>query len=510
MRSDKKAKDRLRNDLRNADFRDGILRTNKTPRRGLLAAFALVLVACSLLPNASAQQKQEKPSSEADIRAALFGGVPMGRWKEGLLFEGIKPQPWLKSAANWFPRTEDVQPNEMRIIFMGSAPFIRPGQMNTSILVQLGNGQNFIFDLGEGSVANYIASGFALNELDKVFITHLHVDHFGALPYLYEFGGWAGRWHKKLQVYGPSGRTPEYGTAAMVAGMKQMLAWHDDAFSVFPVGEGHDIEVHEYDFRDNGGVVYDKDGVRVIHWQRSHAKDGASGYRLDWKGLSFVWTGDGRPSDLDLKYAKGVDVYVTEAQTELCEISAGVQGVPPFLARYTVDTHHTPAYAAGYLANQIKPRMFMTTHMPFDPYLNEETVAEVRYHYNGPYHFGAPDGVVVNVSKDNIWVREGIIPEFPNSRAPQFDFSTGQLIVPHPPTSRKEIQESFVREHEIDPNLYYPKGYHPMLLPEWPVSGDLVVPVETMPPAMLNSMGEAWRKQQANLEELKKEKETPK
>jgi hypothetical protein len=34
-----------------------------------------------------------------------------------------------------------------------------------------------------------------------------------------------------------------------------------------------------------------------------------------------------------------------------------------------------------------------------------------------------------------------------------------------------------------------------------------------MPPAMLNSMGEAWRKQQANLEELKKEaqqKQTPK
>src|SRR5208283_3311696 len=55
------------------------------------------------------------------------------------------------------------------------------------------NGENFIFDIGEGSVANYIAAGFALNELDKVFITHLHIDHFGALPFLYEFGGWAGR-----------------------------------------------------------------------------------------------------------------------------------------------------------------------------------------------------------------------------------------------------------------------------------------------------------------------------
>ena len=60
------------------------------------------------------------------------------------------------------------------------------------------------------------------------------------------------------------------------------------------------------------------------------------------------------------------------------EINSGVQGVPPFLARYTVDTHHTPAYASGYLANQIQPRMFMTTHMNFDPFLNEETVAEVR------------------------------------------------------------------------------------------------------------------------------------
>ena len=84
----------------------------------------------------------EGSSSEADIKAALMGGVPAGRWKEGLLFEGIRPQPWLKSAANWFPRTEDVQPNEMRIIFMGTAPFIRPGQMNTSIFVQLGNGEN--------------------------------------------------------------------------------------------------------------------------------------------------------------------------------------------------------------------------------------------------------------------------------------------------------------------------------------------------------------------------------
>ncbi len=276
-----------------------------------------------------------------------------------------------------------------------------------------------------------------------------------------------------------------------------MLGWHRDAFSVFPVGQGHDIEVNEFDFADDGGVIYDENGVRVIHLQRSHAKDGASAYRLDWNGLSVVWTGDGRPSRLDEQYAAGADVYIPETQPELIAISSGVQGVPPFIGRYTVDTHHTPGYAAGYLASKVKPRLFMTTHMPFDPYVNEETVAEIRHHWKGPFHFGAPDGGVVNVTKERIWVREGVLPEYPNSRAPQQDFSDGQLVVPHPPTSRAEIQEPFVREQELPPAEYYPEGYHPELPPEWPVDGDLVIPLEMMPETLTDSMGESWRRRRA-------------
>ncbi len=163
----------------------------------MIRAVPLLTVAFTPFASAAAQVVSARPpSSEADIRAALSGGVAGGRWTEGLMFEGIEPQPWLRSASNWFPNTEEIQPEEMRIIFMGTSPVIRPGQANTSILVQLGNGDNFIFDLGEGSIANYAAAGLALNELNKVFITHLHVDHFGSLPYLYVFGAWSGRWHE--------------------------------------------------------------------------------------------------------------------------------------------------------------------------------------------------------------------------------------------------------------------------------------------------------------------------
>jgi len=354
------------------------------------------------------QQAYEFTDDPEILRQVATGGMPLGRWKEGLMFEGIEPMPWLKSAANWYPGTEELQPDEMRIIFMGTSPTIRPGQMNTSIYVELGNGNTFVFEIGEGSVANYLASGIPLNQINDIFLSHLHIDHFGSLPYVYMFGGWAGRWHENLRLYGPSGRTPEFGTAAMVEGMKQMLAWHIDAFSIFPTGTNWNVDVTEFPFDDAGGTVYDKQGVKVIHWPASHAKDGASGYRLDWEetGMSFCFTGDTRPNTLDIEFCEGVDVMVSEMQPEVVAISSGVQGVPPFVGRYTIDTHHTPAYAAGYIFDQVQPRIALTTHMPFDPYINAEAVAEVREHWKGPYHFGAPDMVVVNVTPDQIWVRD--------------------------------------------------------------------------------------------------------
>ena len=131
----------------------------------------------------------------------------------------------------------------------------------------------------------------------------------------------------------------------------------------------------------------------------------------------------------------------------------------------------------------------MTTHMMFDPYLNEETVAEVREHWKGPYHFGAPDGIVVNVTPDKIWVREGILPDHPNSRAPQFDMRDGSdFRVPMPKHQRADIQQQEIRDLEIDPGLYYPKDYYPELMTVWPVDRDVVIPATQVPASMKRGM----------------------
>ncbi len=232
--------------------------------------------------------KLEASGFETDpevFKKIATSGLPMGRWKEGLMFNGIEPVPWLKSAANWFPGTEEVQSEEIRVTFMGSSPLPRPGQMGTSVYVELGNGKNFIFDMGPGSIANYLAAGIPLNQINDIFITHLHWDHVASVPYIYMFGGWGGRWHESFRVHGPSGRTEKHGFKYMMERMDEMLTWHKDSFDLFPVGKGWDMEVNEFDFTEDGGVVYEQNGVKTIHWRQSHTEDGASAYRLDWNGM---------------------------------------------------------------------------------------------------------------------------------------------------------------------------------------------------------------------------------
>ena len=113
-----------------------------------------------------------------------------------------------------------------------------------------------------------------------------------------------------------------------------------------------------------------------------------------------MWTGDGRPDELTAKYAAGVDVFVTECQPDLSRLNLYKYGLPEFLYNYTIDIHHTLTHAAGYLIKQVNPRVGMATHLAFDNDTLYETTADIRAHWDGLFLYGAPDVVVVNVTKD--------------------------------------------------------------------------------------------------------------
>jgi ribonuclease Z len=148
----------------------------------------------------------------------------------------------------------------------------------------------------------------------------------------------------------------------MAEGLKEMAHWHSTSFSLVPVGDGYEIDATEFDWKDDGGVRYDRNGVTVRHWRRSHGMDGASAYRLDWNGLSFVWTGDGCPDELTVEMSKGVDVFLTEMQLDTPRIYSTKTGVPEATFALAVDDGATIHYGAGYLFTRIQPRLAMATH----------------------------------------------------------------------------------------------------------------------------------------------------
>ncbi|MCL1588239.1 MAG: MBL fold metallo-hydrolase [Actinomycetia bacterium] len=407
-----------------------------------------------------------------------------------------KPTKYISNNNFYFPGTETLGADEMRVSFVGSTPWPpRIKQAGTAIMVELGNGDNFFFDLGNGSIKNILAMGVPPVMINDIFISHLHVDHYADLPYMIPFTASAGRWDP-LRVYGPDGARPDLGTAAMIDNMKKMLGWHFEEFDFMPTGDGYQIDVTEFDHRDEMGVIYDKNGVTVRHWPRSHGKDGASAYRLDWEetGLSFVWTGDGRPDELTIKYSEGVDVFVSEVQSDLGYIASLKYGYPQEIYNYVIDTHHTTHYALGYLFNEIQPRVGLATHIEYEPGTNNEVVAGVRAHYDGLFLFGAPDVQVINVTKDAVWSREAVLPEFgtvsrptpeqlkkawfPDGEIPEF------LEIDPCKLPREEQQDPYLREIEIDPALYTPPDVMRELVTRLPPT--LKIPVGEM----LDSQGD--------------------
>ena len=53
---------------------------------------------------------------------------------------------------HYFPNTEPLAQDEMRIIALGTGrPFLRPSQANAGWLIELGNGDKFMFDFGFGT-----------------------------------------------------------------------------------------------------------------------------------------------------------------------------------------------------------------------------------------------------------------------------------------------------------------------------------------------------------------------
>ena len=309
----------------------------------------------------------------------------------------------------YYPNTEKLASDEMRVIALGTGlptPLTK-AQKSSNFMVELGNGDIFLFDCGTGSVENLFAIQPRFSKVDKVFLSHLHTDHVGDVDALW-VGGWGSGRYTPLHIYGPSGAKPELGTKAFVEGLKMAYAWDITGRAGAWPDAGGQLIAHEFDYKKPGQVVYEKNGVRITSFPAIHKLDGSVSYRLDWKGLSFVFGGDSVPNKWFIKYAKGADVVVHECIYTPEQMNNFYGWNNMRTATYVAAYIHTPPAAFGKIMSEVKPRMAVAYHAILLPELLQDSTEQIRSTYDGPLTI-ASDLFVWNVNKDNITVREAVV-----------------------------------------------------------------------------------------------------
>ena len=94
---------------------------------------------------------------------------------------------------------------EFSVTLLGTgSPRASVERFGPSILVQAGD-QTLIFDAGRGSIQRLSQIGVGFNQVDALFLTHLHSDHVVGIPDLWLSGWLLSRRAEPLAVYGPDG-----------------------------------------------------------------------------------------------------------------------------------------------------------------------------------------------------------------------------------------------------------------------------------------------------------------
>ena len=309
----------------------------------------------------------------------------------------------------YYPGTEELGNDEIRLIALGTGmPAARRSQAATCWLVELGNGDKFLFDVGTGANANMAALMIPYDFLTKVFLTHLHTDHWGDLPGLWA-GGWTSGRTKPLEIWGPSGAREDMGTKYAVEHFLKAYNWDNmTRLANLPSKPGQ-IDVHEFDYKGENQVVYDENGVTIKSWPAIHAGDGWVSFALFWKGMKIVIGGDTMPNKWFIKYAKDADVAIHECFMTP-ELLVELYNQAPQTALGVGTYVHTSPQGFGKVMSEIKPRHAIAYHFFNEADTRFQLSEAVRQTYDGPLTM-AEDLLVWNITKKDIEVRSVVSPD---------------------------------------------------------------------------------------------------
>jgi ribonuclease Z len=307
----------------------------------------------------------------------------------------------------FIPGTETLAIDEIRVTILGSGdPFVKRSQAAASVLVEVGNPEKdvFIFDLGSGSVANLNSLGIPVTASTKVFLSHLHADHVSDLSTLLWSNSKSGR-RDPVEVWGPAGESDHLGTRAFMHHLQAAFAWDTESMRGHPGQSGTHAETSEVPF-DRTTVVYQRNGVTITSFPVIHIHNGAVGYRLDYAGRSFLFSGDTMPCKFLVEACDGVDLLVHEV-FPTAPILSQKSGMPLPFAEMIVNTIHTSPEMSGEVFKRAGARLSAMWHLVVDHDTVGPVFSDMRKRYDGPVVV-SQDFTVFNITKDAVVTRQAI------------------------------------------------------------------------------------------------------
>lgn len=231
----------------------------------------------------------------------------------------------------------------MEILFLGTGGSVPTPERNTSAVAVRTGSDMVLFDCGEGTQRQFMRSAFSFMKLEKIFISHMHGDHFLGLMGLVQSMNFSGR-DRPLEIYGPKG-IKEIVETTMTLGIFDLgfaIFWRElrdgdvvdgHGYSVKAVNALHITNSISYILEEDGKIGrFDPELAKGLGVKEgpdfSKLQRGKEVFVGDRKvtpgdvmgpprpGLKLAYSGDTLPNERFADLAKGCDVMVHESTTD--------------------------------------------------------------------------------------------------------------------------------------------------------------------------------------------------
>jgi ribonuclease BN (tRNA processing enzyme) len=234
------------------------------------------------------------------------------------------------------------------VTFAGSGDaFGSGGRYQACIHLRPASGSPVLLDCGATSLSALKRLGLDPGEVVAVFVSHLHGDHFGGLPFLILDGQFSRR-RRPLAVVGPP------GTARRLSDTMECL---------FPGSSGASrrfgVDVTEL----AQGTASTVCGVTVRAWEGDHPSGAAAlVLRLSLAGRAIAYTGDTAWTGAIIEAAADADLLIAEAYYR-------DKNIPYHLRLADLDAHR----------DEISARRVILTHMSADVLGSEDAEDDTAF-----------------------------------------------------------------------------------------------------------------------------------